>query len=162
MQFHCIYTLKCSFQSAGRFIAARLTAPLLFWISLSKAFTNTVHSSSDERRYFIASKIWYRPLCAGGGVILSTSRISGVVWICTIINSGIMSTHITQYWSTLYPWSKHFLWWFYQISFFRFILIIWRQDRIWSSGTCCGSHMTKVTCSSVALSDKAKYQQIRL
>lgn len=29
MQFHCIYTLKCSFQSAGRFIAARLTTPLL-------------------------------------------------------------------------------------------------------------------------------------
>lgn len=49
MQFHCIYTLKCSFQSVGRFIAARLTTPLLFWISLSKAFTNTVHSSSDER-----------------------------------------------------------------------------------------------------------------
>ena len=30
MHFHCIYTLKCSFQSAGRFIAARLTTPLLF------------------------------------------------------------------------------------------------------------------------------------
>ena len=26
----------------------------------------------------------------------------------------------------------------------------------------CGSHMTKVTCSSVALSDKAKYRWIRL
>ncbi len=25
-----------------------------------------------------------------------------------------------------------------------------------------GSHMTKVTCSSVALSDKAKYRRIRL
>ena len=30
MQFHCIYTLKCSFQSAGRFIAAKLTTSLLF------------------------------------------------------------------------------------------------------------------------------------
>ena len=30
MHFHCIYTLKCSFQSAGRFIATRLTTPLLF------------------------------------------------------------------------------------------------------------------------------------
>ena len=63
MQFHCIYTLKCAFQSAGRFIAVRLTTPILFWISLSKASTNTVHSTSDERRYFIASRIWYKPLC---------------------------------------------------------------------------------------------------
>ena len=63
MQFCCIYTLKCAFQSAGRFIAVRLTTPILFWISLSKASTNTVHSTSDERRYFIASRIWYKPLC---------------------------------------------------------------------------------------------------
>ena len=28
--------------------------------------------------------------------------------------------------------------------------------------TSSGSHMTKVTCSSVALSDKAKYRRIRL
>lgn len=81
MQFCCVYTLRCAFQSVGRFIAVRLITPILFWISLSKAFTNTVHSSLDERRYFIANKIWYKPLCAGGGVTLSASKISGVVCI---------------------------------------------------------------------------------
>ena len=30
MQFCCVYTLKCVFQSAGRFIAVRLTTPILF------------------------------------------------------------------------------------------------------------------------------------
>lgn len=30
MQFCCIYTLKCAFQSVGRFIAVRLTTPILF------------------------------------------------------------------------------------------------------------------------------------
>ena len=30
MQFCCIYTLKCAFQSAGRFIAVRLTTQILF------------------------------------------------------------------------------------------------------------------------------------
>lgn len=53
-----IYTLKCVFQSVGRFIALRLTTSLLFWINLSKASTNTTLSSSEERKYSITSKIW--------------------------------------------------------------------------------------------------------
>ena len=81
LHFYQIYTLKCAFQSVGRFITVRLITPILFWMSLSKASTNTVHSLSDERRYFIANKIWYKPLCTGGGVTLSTYKISGAVCI---------------------------------------------------------------------------------
>ena len=41
------------------------------------------------------------------------------------------------------------------LLFFLFWYMIFRKKQ-------SGSHMTKVTCSSVALSDKAKYRRIRL